>query len=90
MGGGREPPGHRATRHGRDDGRGDGPHWAYRDAASMALQVMEALGVARAYALGRSAGGLDRDADGAFGARESMDRLRPDQPGCGKGQGYRY
>ncbi|CAN8100556.1 unnamed protein product [Discula destructiva] len=33
-------------------------HWTYWDAAAMALQVMERLGVEKAYALGSSAGGF--------------------------------
>lgn len=46
-----EPPGTGATTCAKTD------HWTYWDAAAMALQVMERLGVEKAFALGSSAGG---------------------------------
>lgn len=47
-----EPPGTGATTCAKTE-----DHWTYWDAAAMALQVMDRLGVEKAFALGSSAGG---------------------------------
>jgi len=47
-----EPPGTGATICEKTD------HWTYWDAAAMALQVMDRLGVEKAFALGSSGGGF--------------------------------